>query len=122
MSSSASNSHRIFFGLVAFFFLVWISSLFSGNKGASDTAQLEPSQQYLGTWQDKPSRGLSSALAAHKATGCSEFYWRESTVTRGEFLVFCTRDGRQWTAYLVWPNIGKATGPLTPPADIDPPR
>ena len=37
---------------------------------------------------------------------------------KGEYLVYCTQDGKTWTAYLVWASIKKIMGPYPPDPSI----
>lgn len=66
---------------------------------------------YLGSWQDgRPD--VAKALLKGGARGCSEFYQKPHKSFTNEWLVACTRDGKAFTAYRVWPNIGRAQGPI----------
>jgi hypothetical protein len=60
---------------------------------------------------------ISRTLAAKNVRGCGQYKYRESSKNRGEYLVHCTSDGKNWTAYLVWPNISEITGPHAPSSE-----
>lgn len=81
-------------------------------------------EQYPGPWQSEPKIEIVKLLVANNARGCGEFYWRTRDGETGpyaEYLVYCTRDGRQWTAWLLWPRINRAAGPAAIYPDIAPP-
>jgi hypothetical protein len=97
-----------------------------GSRTTPSTTSLQSTsdfaQQYATAWQSGPHQGIMQALANHHATGCGEFYYRAATHSSTEFLVHCTADGTHWTAYLVWPAIGKVIGPNKPSTSLPPPR
>ena len=68
-------------------------------------------ERYPGTWHTSFSIPISKVLVKNKITSCGEYKYRPSSLNPGEYLVYCTRDGESWTSYIVWPNIGKASGP-----------
>jgi hypothetical protein len=79
------------------------------------------SQQYPGTWSDAANKSLSMALAKNGARDCGEYYYRKAATGGGEFLVYCTPNGRTWSAYLVWLPSGNVMGPYKPSTDLAPP-
>lgn len=67
---------------------------------------------YLGSWQSgRPE--VAKALIKGGARGCGEFYQKPHKSFTNEWLVACSRDGKTFTAYRVWPNIGRAQGPVS---------
>lgn len=74
-------------------------------------AETSFAERYPGPWREGANLGISKALVANNIRGCGEFKYRESSRNRGEFLVYCSRDGSNWSAYFVWPSISKVTGP-----------
>lgn len=120
MTATASNGQRIFFGVVALFFLVGVTVYVTQKREPIEPPT--PAQEYPGAWRNSSHPTLMTTLAKNHVTGCGELVWRESVQHRGQLLVYCTRDGTQWLAYLAWPAIGEVTGPLDTPADIDPPN
>jgi len=76
--------------------------------------------RYPGPWKEDFNAPISKALAQNSARGCGEFKYRQSSKDKGEYLVYCTRDGRNWSAYFVWPSIKKITGPHQVSAAIPP--
>lgn len=103
-----SKSHLVYGGLGAFFLYAMIGI---GGESANTTSL---SERYPGPWQEDFNLGISKALAGKKIRGCGQYKFRESSMDKKEYLVYCTRDGNDWLAYLVWPNIGSVTGPHAP--------
>ena len=73
-----------------------------------------PSVRYPEPWREEFNVGITKTLAAKHIKGCGQYKYRESSKDKGEYLVHCTSDGKNWTAYLVWPNINEVTGPHAP--------
>lgn len=90
------------------------------TAGSVAHAEVPLQDRYPGPWKDDPNLSISKALAQNSVRGCGEFKYRESRLNRGEYLVYCTRDGSNWTAYLVWTSIAKITGPHQISASIPP--
>lgn len=81
--------------------------------------------QYPGPWRDDLKIELVKLLVANKARGCGEFWWRTRNGETGpyaEYLVYCTRDGKRWTAWLLWPGSGRAQGPSEIADGLPPPN
>ncbi|CAM8642509.1 hypothetical protein MCEMSEM18_03523 [Comamonadaceae bacterium] len=78
--------------------------------------------QYPGTWSDTPNAGIMRALASNNVAGCGQYSYKAAAGSSSEYLVYCTRDGKNWMAYLVWPKIGKVMGPNRTSPDIPPPK
>lgn len=74
-------------------------------------ADMTLQQRYPGPWRDDFNLPISKAFARSAINGCGEYKYRPSIRDKGEFLVYCTRDGKSWEAYLVWAPISKVTGP-----------
>lgn len=83
-------------------------------------AEIPLQERYPGPWKDDFNGSISKALAQNSVRGCGEFKYRESRMNRGEYLVYCTRDGSNWIAYLVWTSSKKVTGPHQVSAAIPP--
>lgn len=64
--------------------------------------------------------GVARTFVKNQNKGCGEFFIRESIYNKGEYLVACTRDGKNWTYYIVYSSIEKALGPVS--ENIAPPR
>lgn len=80
-------------------------------------------ERYPGPWQSSENARLRKVLEANKATGCETLYWRtyhnEPTT---DYLVYCSPDGKTWTAWLVWTSIKQVVGPTDVFPDIAPPK
>lgn len=63
----------------------------------TSTAQSE----FPGKWQQGFHAGISKALAKHQIRGCPELRYKESKSQSGVFMVECSEDGKDWTAYRV---------------------
>ncbi|CAB5720004.1 Uncharacterised protein [Delftia tsuruhatensis] len=87
---------------------------------AAAHADMTLQERYPGPWRDDFNLPISKALAQNSVRGCGEFKYRPSSRDKGEFLVYCTRDGKSWVAYLVWAPIAKVTGPHQVSAAIPP--
>ena len=69
-------------------------------------------QEYEANWNTEFHKGINTTLIKKRVRGCGEYKYKENVNHRSEFLVRCTRDGKNWTAYLVWPKINKIMGPF----------
>lgn len=78
--------------------------------------------QYGGSWKSNFHQGITKALMSHNARDCGEYHYKESVSSANEFVVYCTRDGKNWSAYLVWPQNGDVMGPYQTSKDLPPPR
>ena len=79
-------------------------------------------ERYPGPWQSGENQRLTKLLAANNVTGCDTLYWRTyHNEPSTELLVYCTPDGKTWTAWFVWGSIKKVAGPIEPFAEIPPP-
>jgi hypothetical protein len=110
------------FGLLVAAVAYWSASwLFSGDREAA-SPRPPVTEDYLGTWQSNPPNDIIQTLISNDVRGCGEFHYKPSAQNSGEYLVYCTRDGRTWTAYLVWPDVDRISGPARPDPSISPPR
>lgn len=76
------------------------------------TAQAETvAERYPGPWEDEFNFEITKALTKNEIGSCGHFKYRASSMDKGEYLVYCTSDLENWTAYMVWPNIEKVLGP-----------
>lgn len=67
-------------------------------------------EQYPGHWQE-PTGDVMRTLARNHVAGCGEFYQKPAAFAQAEYAVACTRDGKNWNVWLVWPVIDKVLGP-----------
>lgn len=95
-------------------------------------AGCEPSasDRFPGPWIEEPSAGIDRVLDTHNVTACEHFAYRPSDISngpldpRGDFLVYCSADGSNWTGYIVRPALAANSsleGPFEIYADIAPP-
>ncbi len=71
-------------------------------------------QKYPGPWVYDFNTPITTALVGADVSGCGIYRYRVSRESSSEFLVYCSSDNENWTAYLVWPNIEKVMGPYPP--------
>lgn len=88
-------------------FAVMVIFIFSASYAHSESL----AEMYPGPWHDDFNMGITKALAKNQISGCGEYKYRPHKSASNEYLVYCTRDGSHWTAYLVWDLIGKVMGP-----------
>ncbi|MCD4811339.1 hypothetical protein K8R14_01890 [bacterium] len=82
-------------------------------------ADMSLSERYPGSWRDEFNTGISKALAKNKIRGCGEYKYRPSSKNHNEYLVRCTRDGVNWSSYIVWVGINKVMGPYKSDPSLD---
>ncbi|WP_143482089.1 hypothetical protein [Pseudomonas congelans] len=82
--------------------------------GYSETVE----EMYPAPWLERFNADINKALASSQIRGCGQYRYRVSTRSSSEFLVYCSRDGKNWLAYMVWPKISKVLGPYQPDPDL----
>jgi hypothetical protein len=75
--------------------------------------QLTLAERFPGHWRLDGNGTINMVLATHKIRGCGEYRYRQSAQTRDEYLVYCTRDGKEWTPYVVRADLDEIWGPYT---------
>jgi len=89
-----------------------------------------PSDRFSGPWIDERNPAIDLVLGNHNVSGCENFAYRPSDVTngpqdpRGDYLVYCSADGANWTGYIARPGLARdrsLEGPFEIYADIAPP-
>lgn len=75
-------------------------------------------EEYPGRWQSDPRLDIVRTLIAQDIRGCGEFHWKSHYRDISDYLVYCTRDGKNWTAYIVWPDAMRVSGPSIPDGSI----
>jgi hypothetical protein len=95
----------------------------NGNTAASVGSEpLSFDRKYPGAWSDAQNQSIMRTLIANSVSGCGEYWYKAAAGSDSEYLVYCTRDGKNWTTYLVWPKIGNIIGPNKISPEIAPPR
>lgn len=89
-----------------------------GQYGQSQRA-IPLTERYPAPWVDDYHLPISQALTAKGVRDCGQYKYRQSSQGSGEYLVRCTRDGKHWRSYLVWPSIGTVIGPNNPAPELD---
>ena len=89
-----------------------------------------PSDRFPGPWVEERSPPINRVLNNHNVAGCENLVYRPSDVSsgpldpRGDFLVYCSPDGTNWTAYIASPALARErtlSGPFAIYADVPPP-
>ncbi len=89
-----------------------------------------PSDRFPGPWVEVRSLGIDRVLGNHNISGCENLVYRHSDLSsgpldpRGDFLVYCSPDGTNWTAYIASPGLARERsliGPFAIYADVPPP-
>lgn len=87
---------------------------------ASTHAEKIPlSTRYPKPWRENFNLEITRSLSNKNIRGCGQYKFRESSKDKGEYLVYCSRDGRNWLAYIVWPNINNVMGPYPTDSSLD---
>ena len=79
-------------------------------SAADAQPNLSPSEQYPGPWLEV-TQEIREVLALRKVSACSQAVGRQSSRNPGEYLLYCTRDGKLWTSWRVLPAAQKVRGP-----------
>jgi len=69
---------------------------------ADAQSKLMPSEEYPGPWLEITGQ-VRQALALNGISACSQAAGRQSSRNAGEYLVYCTKDERNWTSWVVQP-------------------
>ena len=89
-----------------------------------------PGDRFPGPWIEARSAGIDRVLGDHNVSGCENLAYRPSNVSsgpldpRGDFLVYCSADGSNWTGYIVRPGLARNNsleGPFEIYSDVAPP-
>lgn len=75
-------------------------------------------QKYPGPWVYDFNPSITKALVVANVSGCGIYRYRVSKDSNSEFLVYCSSDNENWSAYLVWPNIENVMGPYPPDPNL----
>lgn len=88
-----------------------LALLFAAVAPGLSSAGQSVDRQYPGPWRYEFNNQITRALAAADVSGCGIYRYRASRNSSREFLVHCSNDNKNWTAYMVWPNLDKVLGP-----------
>ena len=118
-AATIGKLRTIFWTAVAVLGMIIISALFGSREPAKE---ILPRVEYAGEWSDNVHLPIAKALVKNSVRFCGEFYWRQSTISKGQYLVLCSMDGSTWRSYLVWDKSGDVMGPYDTPQDLPLPR
>jgi hypothetical protein len=115
-AANIARLRTLFWTASAVLGLIFITAMV-GNRAAPEK-EVPPRIEYAGVWHDGTHLGITKALNQRGIRMCGEYYWRESTITPGQFMLLCTFSGATWSAYLVWDKSGDVMGPFDAPQDL----
>lgn len=89
--------------------------------------EIKPSERYPGPWQDLDSFVAQAMARNSDRLGqlCASAYMRPAfnkPGERGEYLVYCTFDKREWWAFRVFAGMNEIVGPNNIFSEIPPPN
>ena len=58
-------------------------------------------------------------LAVNGIAGCGQYKYRENSSKSQSYILYCSRDGEKWLAYIVWAASEKVMGPFAPDPSLD---
>lgn len=70
---------------------------------------------YSSPWSSTANPEITRVLLLAGVTGCGYLEYKVSARSKTEYLVACSRTGRTWLVYEVWPAINEVTGPYKEP-------
>ncbi|SKC07968.1 hypothetical protein SAMN05660841_04078 [Sphingobacterium nematocida] len=90
--------------IFAFAIVIWtvVSSCTTGSNVTNDP------KVYNLPWRSPSSDELieiGQLLVQNDITGCGEYHVKE--ITKNEYVLACTADGKQWRYFTVWPKVDK---------------
>lgn len=88
--------------------------------GCSKDEPASLAEEYPGEWQEN-SVSIARTLVKNNVRGCGYMFFKQRYDNSHQYLVYCSRDGKIWNAYIVWDVIEKVNGPYEQPVTIEPP-
>ncbi|MCH5490484.1 hypothetical protein [Pseudomonas syringae] len=82
-------------------------------------AEADLSEQYPGPWLEKFDQRISKTLAVNGIRGCGQYKFKEDAKQSKSYIVYCSRDGENWLAYIVWAASEKVMGPYAPDSSLN---
>jgi hypothetical protein len=117
------NIHKAAMRILGALALVTILPLLTGCDPS-------PSDRFPEPWVRERSMAIDRVLGNHNISGCENLAYRPSDASsgpldpRGDFLVYCSPNGSNWTAYIASPGLARdrnLTGPFEIYPDVPPP-
>ena len=90
-----------------------------------------PGDRYPDPWIEQLNPGITRVLTGHGVENCSDVVYRPSSAStgpldpNGEFLIYCSSDGVNWSAWIAFPALARdrsLVGPMEIYDDIPPPE
>lgn len=82
-------------------------------------ADAEISEKYPGPWQENFDQRITKTLAVNGIRGCGQYKFKEDAKQSKSYIVYCSRDGQNWLAYIVWAASEKVMGPYAPDPSLN---
>jgi len=93
------KKHILFF--ISVVLLVSLNGCFEGKKDVFEK-----------NWRNDSNLEIIQTLVKHKIRNCGEFKYKANINYEHEYLVRCTRDGKNWQAYTVFTSSKDISGPF----------
>ena len=87
--------------VIGFFWMI-------GKFSEENNSVITDKRTYESSWRQATNKELftiSKLMVKNSITGCGEYHIKE--IENGEYVIACTRDGKNWKYYVAWPNIDK---------------
>ncbi|SQF98893.1 Uncharacterised protein [Paucimonas lemoignei] len=82
-------------------------------------AQTDIASTYPGPWQENFNQRITKTLAVNGIAGCGQYKYRQNANQSLSYIVYCSRDGERWLAYIVWAASEKVMGPFAPEPSLE---
>ena len=69
---------------------------------------------YENAWRRASHVDLSRTLNSNHIESCGEMVYRAHRTHHGEYLVYCSNDGRRWQAWMAFTSTQSVKGPYPP--------
>jgi len=90
--------------------------------GSQRVVRAPSAADFGSAWRRDSHVDLQRTLAANKVEDCADMAYRPHRTIHGEYLVYCTRNGRSWTSWVVSTGAQRVSGPFPPDPLMPPPQ
>jgi len=74
---------------------------------------------YENDWRNDYNKALIVTLTKNNVRGCGDYKYKQHIKGSSEYVVYCSRDGKKWLMYQVWPKINSVLGPYHPDPSLN---
>lgn len=117
IEATTSHNGRYLGRTIAGFALIAALLVAYFHKGAPEPTLAE---RYPGPWQTTTHVELWRTMAKNHITHCGELQYRKAAASANEYLVYCSRTGGSWVAYLVFIGADNVIGPTATDPTLPP--